>query len=86
MVARSVTSAAIKNYVPTYSIYKMLLTDGTKQQEPTVPWPSALAILLKESLQALSLFFFHGREQFGSPLALVGIFVAGDDALERRDR
>ena len=31
-------------------IYKLLLTYGTKQQEPAV-WPPALAILLKESLQ-----------------------------------
>ena len=72
-----------KNYVPKYSIYKMLLIDGTKQQEPAVLWPPALAILLKKSPQAL--FFLHGREQFGSPLPLVGIFVAGDDPLECRD-
>ena len=85
MVARSVTSAATKNYVPTHSIYKMPLTDGIKQQEPTGHGRRLLRSFLKISLNQ-ALFFLHGREQFGSPLALVGIFVAGDDALERRDR
>ena len=85
MVARSVTSAK-KNYVPTHSIYKMLLAEGLKQQEPTVHGRRLSLSFLKNLPQALSLFCLHGREQFGSPLALVGIFVAGDDALERRDR
>ena len=84
MVARSVTSVATKNYVPTHSIYKMLLADGTKQQEPTVHGRRLLRSFLKISLNK-ALFLLHGREQFDSPLALVGIFVAGDDALERRD-
>ena len=84
MVARSVTSTA-KNYVPTHSIYKTLLADGTKRQKPTGHGRRLLRSFLKISLNQ-ALFFLHGREQFGSPLALVGIFVAGDDALERRNR
>ena len=82
MVARSVTSAT-KNYVSKYSIYKMLLADGTKQQEPTVHGRRLLRSCFKNFPQ---LFFLDSRDQLGSPLPLVGIFVAGDDALERRDR
>lgn len=82
MVARSVTSAALKNYVPTHSIYKILLADGTKQQEPTVHHRRLLRSCFKNFPQ---LFFLDSRDQLGSPLPLVGIFVAGDDALERRD-
>ena len=66
-------------------MYKMLLADGTKRQEPTVHGRRLLRSFLKISLNQ-ALFSLHGRDQLGSPLALVGIFVAGDDALERRDR
>ena len=50
MVARGVTSATTKIRPLITQTYKMLLTYGTKQQEPAV-WPPALAILLKESPQ-----------------------------------
>ena len=56
MVARSVTSAT-KNYVSKYSIYKMLLADGTKQQEPTGHGRRLLRSFLKNFPKRYRYFF-----------------------------
>ena len=64
----------------------MLLTDGSKRQGPTVHGRRPLQFCEKKAPQVLALFFLNSREQFGGSLALVGIFVPGDNALECRDR